>query len=61
MDGTFAIYLCKQLSDLIQNRGCLGISYNVKQCISDGLRNKKWDYISESMDMHDVCKSLIYM
>jgi hypothetical protein len=53
------IHLCKQISSLIQEFGYFGIAYNTTQHNSDGSNNKAQDYISESMDVYDIQKSLI--
>ena len=45
------IYLCKQISSLIQDFGYFVISSNTMQRNSDGSNNKAQDYVNESMDV----------
>ena len=46
------IYLCKQISSLIQDFGYFVISSNTMQRNSDGSNNKAQDYVNESMDVY---------
>jgi len=53
------IHLCNQTSSLTQDFGYFGISYNTTQHNNEGFKYNAQDYISESMDMYDIQKSLI--
>jgi len=53
------IHLCNQISSLIQDLDYFGISQNSTQHNNEGFTYNAQVYISESMDLYDIQKSLI--